>query len=259
MTLVLSSNDTCLYRPTITLTKSPSESSVSPSDSASQRGCEGSHPEAPAGPYLVERPSERPSDFSPEVPWTLQDCRRDPTAYKGNRLNLSAVIRNKDGSIVNYLKVIKTTARIHFLSSLAHLSIPPDAPKHQTGLWWKNYRPNEWKAALQHLEVTHPVVAYCASHWKAEEIFRVVIQTRLDSERAKKQSKRQERMLEGISFSALDPTNDTMVTKPQSLKRPYSAICDSTDDPNASLEKPLVSPAPPVPTPAGLSQNHVQV
>lgn len=173
-----------MYRSTA-LTKSPSESSVSPSDSVSQRGCEDSHSVAPAAvPHLAERPTERPSDFSPKVLWTLQECRRDSTAHKGNRINLSAAIRDKDGNAVSYIKVIKTTARIHFISSMASLPIPLNAPKHQTGLWWKTYRPNEWTAALHHLEVSHPVVAYCASHWKAEEIFRVVIQTRLDSERA---------------------------------------------------------------------------
>lgn len=188
----------------------------------------------------MERPVERPANFHPGVLWTLQECHRDPTAYRGSRVNLNAAIRNKDGSVFENVEILKNTARIYFLSSMAHLSIPLNAPKHQTGLWWKTYRPDEWRAALHHMEVSHPVVTYCAYHWKAEEILRVVIQTRLDSERARKEPRQQERMMEILPTS---PMKESTTVNPP--KRPHSTIGGATNGLNAPLEQPANVSKPP--------------
>jgi len=215
---------TYLYR-SDGLSKSSQGCSVTPSDSVSQRG-EGA-------PYLIDRPAERPSDFSSDVLWTIRDCHRDALAYKSNRIILNAAIRNKDGSSIDYIEGIKTTARVYFLSSLMHLPVPLGAPERQTGLWWKSYRPDEWRAALNHLEVSHPVISYCSLHWKAEEIYRVVIQTRLDSDRAK----RKETSGSVVSDSVAGG----------SLKRAHSAIGSASSDSSPSLEEPPDEPQQSIP------------
>ncbi|EKM78018.1 hypothetical protein AGABI1DRAFT_129800 [Agaricus bisporus var. burnettii JB137-S8] len=219
-----------------TLTKMQSEESVSPSDSISQRGTNAPSTGSTGVPSLAERPA----DFSPAVLWTAKECHRDSSACKGNRISLTAAIRDKDGTPASNVEETKTTARFHFLSSLMTLPIPLNAPKHQTGLWWKIYRPDEWKKAIRYLEGSHPVVAYCAHHWKAEEVFRVVIQTRLDSERAKKESKRQDRARES---QASGPTDVDTAARLQ--KRPHSATDSLATDPSPSLEKPAALSKPP--------------
>lgn len=185
----------------------------------------------PAALPLIQHPDKCPADFSPAVLWTLRECHMDPTALRGKRINLSTAIRDKDGKPVHNLQDIKRTARFYFLSSMLNLPIPLNAPKRQTGLWWKTYRSDEWKAAIQYLEISHPAVAYCASHWKAEEIFRVVIQTRLDSERAKSKPKRQGKARGGQSAGLADVG---MATTSQKL--PHSAISNPATGPNPPSE-----------------------
>jgi hypothetical protein len=81
------------------------------------------------GHFPADYPAECPTNFPPDVLWTIDECHKDANAYKNNWIILSAAIHNKDGTPFCNIEAIKNTARIHFLSSLAHFPILPRAPK----------------------------------------------------------------------------------------------------------------------------------
>ena len=124
------------------------------------------------------QPATRPSQYPPEILWNLEDCKSDPdvavSQTNPSRPSMEKAIRHADGTLITDAEwaAIKATARM-VKSELAALKRPSarNVKKiKRTKMYYRSYHSSEWFAALEKMERHQPLLALCASHWKAEHV-----------------------------------------------------------------------------------------
>lgn len=94
-----------------------------------------------------------------------------------SRPPMDRAIRHPDGSMISKgeWSLIVATAHLILNDDLLHLKRRGAPSKHNKApmkgrTYFKSYFPREWQSAVQKLEQLQPLMALCASHWKAESL-----------------------------------------------------------------------------------------
>lgn len=93
---------------------------------------------------------------------------------------MERAIRHADGSLINkgVWRSIRSTAS-HIVNerllTLKRPSAAPSSAKQNSRKYLKKYFPSKWDDAISSLEEQEPLVALCASHWKAEHVLGTVL------------------------------------------------------------------------------------
>jgi hypothetical protein len=174
--------------------------SITPSDSISHFDSEGhgsrsgrSTPHSlPSIAQSVHQPATRPSQYPEEVLWSLDDCRVDPdvkmSSSNSSRPPMERAIRHSDGTMIlaSEWAAIKATAR---MVKAELISLPPSRDRRardrtKSKVYFQTYFRKEWDAAVAKMESLQPLLALCASHWKAEHVLgnTLLVKAAADSE-----------------------------------------------------------------------------
>ena len=161
--------------------------SIAPSDlisrngSASRTSRSGRSTPYSAGSRRSEprpQPATRPSEYPEEILWSLDDCKADPdvkvSSTNSSRPPMERAIRHPDGAMISASEwaAIKATAR---MVKADLLSLPPPRDRcarerTKSKIYFRTYFRKEWDAAVAKMESHQPLLALCASHWKAEHV-----------------------------------------------------------------------------------------
>ena len=137
---------------------------------------------------LQLQPSKRPEKYPFEILWQIEDCQRDedarPSSDNLSRPKIAKAIRREDGSIIpeSELNGIRTSVQAIYSAILQPLKNPDDPATQdarRTKTWYRHNYHEQWEESLCELERKHPVVALCASHWKAEHLFARHLQSKV--------------------------------------------------------------------------------
>lgn len=87
---------------------------------------------------------------------------------------MDKAIRHPDGTMISSSEwsAIKASARL-IKADLLSLPAPRDRrakDQKKTKIYFRTYFRKEWEAAVAKLEMHQPLLALCASHWKAEHV-----------------------------------------------------------------------------------------
>jgi hypothetical protein len=94
---------------------------------------------------------------------------------------MEKAIRHADGTMITRSEwtAIKATGRM-IKSELTALPRPSNDRKarkmKKTKTYFRTYFPSRWNAALNKMEQQQPLLALCASHWKAESVLGTLLQ-----------------------------------------------------------------------------------
>jgi hypothetical protein len=153
--------------------------SISPSDSISHLGSGQSGRSTPLSmSRSVHQPATRPPQYPEEILWSLDDCKTDPdvkmSSTNSSRPPMERAIRHDDGTMVTASEwaAIKASAR---MVKADLLSLPPSRDRRakdraKSKVYFRTYFRKEWDAAVARMESLQPLLALCASHWKAEHV-----------------------------------------------------------------------------------------
>lgn len=142
----------------------------------------------------------RPSKYPEAILWNLSDCQRVGglvTNSNPSRPPMEKCVRTQDGheiSAAEY-RAVKTSARRFVnthLTSLKEPSDPAARSRTKTKTYYQKYYPKSWSEAVDKLEESQPLVALCASHWKADHLIGNCLQAIVDE--AKKREGADERV-----------------------------------------------------------------
>lgn len=118
----------------------------------------------------------RPSQYPLSVLWLLDDCKTDPSISlstgNASRPPMGSVIRHQDGSRITKgeYQIIKTSAQ-HVAAELLQLPVPSQhSTTRRTITYFKDHHPEELAKAIAKLEDAQPLLALCATHWKASHM-----------------------------------------------------------------------------------------
>ncbi|KAF8971845.1 hypothetical protein BDZ97DRAFT_1149417 [Flammula alnicola] len=168
----------------------PMSGSLAPSDSLSQRlsrqssgsfeSREIQRANAPLFSTPHTQPTTRPNDLPFEVLWQRDDCKLDkhgarPIKSNSSRPRMKSAIRDKDGTPIDkghfktIQKSVKTQVAILIQEEEEQLkrSLPTDKI---TKTYFESCRAKQWLHAIAVIEDEHPILAYAAAHWKAEQL-----------------------------------------------------------------------------------------
>jgi len=133
---------------------------------------------------MHHQPATRPPQYPPEVLWALDDCKYDPdvnvSTTNPSRPSMEKAIRHADGTMItgSEWSAIKATGRV-VKSELMALPPPNDRKArkmNKTKVYFRTYHPGRWNAALDKMEQQQPLLALCASHWKADLVLGTLLQ-----------------------------------------------------------------------------------
>ena len=153
--------------------------SIAPSDSISRLGSDQSGRSTPLSmSQSIHQPATRPPQYPEEILWSLDDCKMDPdvkmSSTNGSRPPMERAIRHNDGAMITASEwaAIKATAR---MVKADLLSLPPSRDRRandrtKTKSYFRTYFRKQWDAAVARMESLQPLLALCASHWKAEHV-----------------------------------------------------------------------------------------
>lgn len=116
---------------------------------------------------------------------------------------MDKALRTSDGDIISeaHWKAIKQSARSAIGTFLSHIKAEKPSKR-----YFRNHHTAAWNKAINHLEISRPIVALCAGHWKAEHVINSV----LTSDRSSASRSRKRKPVdsdEGEKFQ-LDGDND---------------------------------------------------
>jgi hypothetical protein len=131
----------------------------------------------PGQPYPYPRPFHCPDHCHPNVLWTLNDCKNDPSVTTSDtnksRPSMRCVIRHEDGTHISdeEWKTIHQSATI-----IAHSILGPLDPQGLLAAagqlckksFFKHHFLSEWIWAMNELEAVAPLTSFCAGTWKAD-------------------------------------------------------------------------------------------
>jgi hypothetical protein len=131
----------------------------------------------PGQPYPYPRPFHRPDQCHPNVLWTLNDCKNDPSVTTSNtnksRPSMRHAIQHKDGMHISdeEWKMIHQSATIIAHSILGLLDpqgLLAAAGQPRKKSFFKHHFLSKWIQAMNWLEAVAPLTSFCASTWKAD-------------------------------------------------------------------------------------------
>ncbi|KAG5634301.1 hypothetical protein H0H81_002497 [Sphagnurus paluster] len=225
--------------------------SLSPSDSISQPGV--------ASTTKIHQPANRPSRYPRQILWNIEDCRDDPdiNLTRGNksRPSMERAIRHADGSLINkgVWRSIRSTAS-HIVNerllTLKRPSAAPSSAKQNSRKYLKKYFPSKWDDAISSLEEQEPLVALCASHWKAEHVLGTVLRDKglnvQDANSDAESDTVEVTATTDLTVSSKRPRSPTIEDSPQKKRKGKEK---ATVDPD--LSDVSVNPPPPASTASG--------
>lgn len=125
------------------------------------------------------QPATRPSQYPPEILWSLEDSKTDEDVgtSEGNlsRPPMGRVLRHADGTDISTgeYNAIKATAHA-IIYDLNELPIPPGKAhlkgKNRTMRFYKSNMVREWNQAVLDAERQQELLRLCSAHWKAEHV-----------------------------------------------------------------------------------------
>ena len=180
------------------LLQSTTTPSVAPSDSISRFDSDGRTSRSGQSTSFsgrnvpLHQPATRPSNYPVEVLWSLDDCKDDPdihmSATNTSRPPLERAIRHSDGTMITASEWAAIKATAHMVKSDL-LSLPPSRDRRakdrtKSKGYFRTYFRKEWDAAVTKMESVQPLLALCASHWKAEHVLgnTLLVKVTADSE-----------------------------------------------------------------------------
>ncbi len=121
--------------------------------------------------------------YTVEVLWSLEDCRNDPDVGMSftnqSRPSMEKAVQCLDGCMISATEWA-TIKRSACTTSVDLMQLPPAKTQHctQSKTYFKTNFPNEWQAALEHMERDQLLLALCSFHWKADHVLANTLQAK---------------------------------------------------------------------------------
>lgn len=114
-----------------------------------------------------------------------------------SRPPMDRCIRNQDGSEISRgeYRAIKTSARRLVNKHLTPLKEPSDLAaknRSKTKSYYQKHHAKPWDETVRNLEENQPLVALCASHWKADHLLGNCLQAIVDDTKKKEGNNEEE-------------------------------------------------------------------